>query len=299
MTPPAGTRTPSLQLVVGAFAVIYLVWGSTFLAVRFAVAAIPPFLTGATRNAVAGLVLVVFGIARGATRPTPAAFRQAFVVGGLMFVVNHGGIGWASQRNPSGITALLAATIPIWIVALEWVTGAGRRPSRRTTGGVALGFVGSLLLLWPAAGAPALDPVAAAVTSAAAMAWAAGTLRARRMPVSDSTALSTGLPMLLGGATLMIVSGASGELRGFAPAAVPAKAVLALLYLIVMGSLLGFSAYVFLLRTMPAARVVTYAYVNPVVALLLGTWLGGEAVGVTTLVAAAISLAGVYLTVSD
>ncbi len=285
--------------MLAAFAVIYLVWGSTFLAVRFAVVSIPPFLTGAARNLVAGTLLVALGIARGGGGLTLRAVWQALVVGTLMFLVNHGAISWASQRNPSGITALLAATIPIWIVALEWVGGAGMRPSARTGVGVALGFAGSLLLLWPSAAAPTIDPWAAAATIAAAIAWAAGTLRARRMRVSDSPLLSSGLPMLLGGLALLIVSWAAGELTGFQAASVPARAALSLLYLIVMGSLVAFSAYVFLLRTIPAARVSTYAYVNPVVALLLGAWLGGETVGITTLLAAAVSLAGVYVVVSE
>ena len=285
--------------MLAAFSVIYLVWGSTFLAVRFAVVSIPPFLTGAARNLVAGTLLVALGMARGGGGLTLRAVWQALVVGTLMFLVNHGAISWASQRNPSGITALLAATIPIWIVALEWVGGAGMRPSARTGVGVALGFAGSLLLLWPSAAAPTIDPWAAAATMVAAIAWAAGTLRARRMRVSDSPLLSSGLPMLLGGLTLLIVSWASGELTGFQPANVPARAALSLLYLIMMGSLVGFSAYLFLLRTIPAARVSTYAYVNPVVALLLGAWLGGETVGITTLLAAAVSLAGVYVVVSE
>ena len=299
MKSPSASDAPSWPLVLAAFAVIYLVWGSTFLAVRFAVVSISPFLTGAARNLVAGTLLVALGMARGGGGLTLRAVWQALVVGTLMFLVNHGAISWASQRNPSGITALLAATIPIWIVALEWVGGAGMRPSARTGVGVALGFAGSLLLLWPSAAAPTIDPWAAAATMAAAIAWAAGTLRARRMRVSDSPLLSSGLPMVLGGLTLLIVSWASGELTGFRPTDVPARAALSLLYLIVMGSLLGFSAYVFLLRTIPAARVSTYAYVNPVVALLLGAWLGGETVGITTLLAAAVSLAGVYVVVSE
>lgn len=285
--------------MLGAFAVIYFVWGSTFLAVRFAVAAIPPFLTGAARNLVAGLVLVGVGLATGASRPTAAALWHALVVGVLLFVANHGAISWASTHNPSSITALLVATIPLWIAGLDWLSGTGKRPSARGGAGMALGFVGTLLLVWPARGAPAIDPLAAAVTSIAAIGWAAGTLRQRRMPVSDSTAMSTGLPMLLGGTALLVISALAGELSGFSVGAVTAKAAWSLLYLIVAGSLLGFSAYVFLLKRIPASRVVTYAYVNPVVALVLGTWLGGEAVGPSTLVAAGVSLAGVYLTVSD
>lgn len=285
--------------MLGAFAVIYLVWGSMFLAVRVAVHAIPPFVTGATRNLVAGLVLVGIGLASGAARPTAAALWQAFVVGACLFLVNHGGIGWASRRNPSGITALLASTIPLWMAALDRLFGSGAAPSPRVAAGLALGFAGSLLLFWPTPGAPAVDPVAAAVTLLAAVGWAAGTLRTRRMRMSDSPVLATGLPMVMGGLALLVVAAVSGELATFHPAEVPLSSGLALLYLILAGSLLGFSAYVFLLRVVPAARVVTYAYVNPVVALLLGAWLGGEPLGAVTVLAAATSLAGVYLVVSD
>jgi drug/metabolite transporter (DMT)-like permease len=296
---PPLSRPPAVPLVIGAFAVIYVVWGSTFLAVRFAVESIPPFLTAAARNLVAGGVLVSLGLAGGAARPSARALRQAFVVGGLMFLVNQGGMAWASQRNPSGITALLAATVPLWIVALDWLAGRGRRPTVRTGAGMALGFAGSALLLWPTTGGPTVDIAAAAVTACAAVAWAAGTLRARGMRLSDSPLVSSGLPMLLGGLALAALSALSGEWSTFEPAGVPPRAALALLYLILLGSLLAFSAYVFLLRVIPAARVATYAYVNPVVALGLGAWLGGELVGTSTLVAAAVSLAGVYLVVSD
>lgn len=299
MSRQAAPAPPSLPLILGAFAVIYFVWGSTFLAVRFAVVSIPPFLTGALRNLVAGVVMVGAALASGAAWPTAAALRHALTVGVLLFVANHGAISWASTRNPSSITALLVATIPMWIAGLDWRLGSGKRPSARGAAGMALGFVGTALLVWPAPGAPAIDPVAAAITSIAAIGWAAGTLRARRITVSDSAAMATGLPMLLGGAVLLVMSIAACEFRGFVPTDVDARAAWSLLYLVVGGSLLGFSAYVFLLRTLPASRVVTYAYVNPVVALVLGTWLGGEAVGPSTLLAAGIGLAGVYLTVSD
>ena len=283
---------------LAAFGVIYIGWGSTYLAVRVAVGSIPPFLVGASRNLLAGAVLMAVGLAAGAAWPSLRAMRQALGIGTLMFVASHGAIAWASTRNPSGITALLVATIPLWIAVPEWMAGAAGRPSARTSLGIGLGFVGSSLLFWPAGDAPVIDPLASLVTAVSALSWAAGTLKARRTHLSDSVSVATGLPMLLGGCALAIVSGAFGEWQTLQVAEVTGAAVTALIYLILMGSLLGFSAYLFLLRTMPASRVATYAYVNPVVALALGAWLGGEPLALTTLVAAAISLAGVYLSVS-
>ena len=281
-----------------AFGVIYIGWGSTFLAVRVAVGSIPPFLVGASRNLLAGAVLVAIGLAGGAEWPSWRAIRQALGIGTLLFVASHGAIAWASTRNPSGITALLVATIPLWIAVLEWMAGVAQRPSARTSVGIGLGFLGSTLLFWPAGDGPVIDPLASLVTAVSALSWAAGTLKARRSHLSDSVSVATGLPMLLGGLVLALVSGAFGEWHALRLAEVTGAAVTALVYLILMGSLLGFSAYLFLLRTMPASRVATYAYVNPIVALALGAWLGGEPLAAMTLVAATVSLAGVYLSVS-
>lgn len=284
-----------------AFAVIYVGWGSTFLAVRVAVRSLPPFFVGAARNLVAGVVMVGLGLASGARWPPLAAWRQAAVIGTCLFVANHGAIAWASRRNPSGITALLVATIPLWIVVLDWTFRGGRRPSPRAAWGLGLGFVGSVLLFLPSSGAAGtpVDRLAAAVTAIAAVGWAAGTLAARQAHLSDSAVMATGLPMLVGGGALTAIALAAGEARALVAGPVEPASVWALVYLIVMGSLAGFSAYLYLLKTLPASRVATYAYVNPLVALALGAWLGGEAVGATTLVAAATSLAGVYLSVSD
>jgi len=283
---------------LAAFGVIYIGWGSTFLAVRVAVGSIPPFLVGASRNLLAGAVLIAVGLAAGAAWPSLRALRQALGIGTLLFVASHGAIAWASTRNPSGITALLVATIPLWIAVLEWMSGTAERPSARTRLGIGLGFLGSSLLFWPAGDAPVIDPLASLVTAVSALSWAAGTLKARRTHLSDSVSVATGLPMLLGGLALALIAGAFGEWQALQVAEVTGAAVTALIYLILMGSLLGFSAYLFLLRTMPASRVATYAYVNPIVALGLGAWLGGEPLALMTLVAAAISLGGVYLSVS-
>lgn len=282
-----------------AFAVIYVGWGSTFLAVRIAVGSIPPFLVGASRNLLAGLAMVGVGLATGAPWPARAAWGQALVIGTCLFVANHGAIAWASRHNPSGITALLVATIPLWIVVLDWAFRGGRRPSARSAVGLALGFVGSVLLFVPSAGGPAIDRVASLVTALAAIGWAAGTLTARRAHLSDVVTVATGLPMLAGGLVLLLLSAAAGELHTLDWRAITPGAAWAVVYLIGMGSLAGFTAYLYLLKTMPASRVATYAYVNPIVALVLGAAFGGETVGGVTIAAAAVSLAGVYLSVSE
>jgi drug/metabolite transporter (DMT)-like permease len=243
-------------------------------------------------------VLTAVGLATGAAWPSWRAMRQALGIGTLMFVASHGAIAWASTRNPSGITALLVATIPLWIAVLEWLAGVADRPSARTAWGIGIGFLGSMLLFWPAGDTPVIDPLASLVTAVSALSWAAGTLKARRTHLSDSVSVATGLPMLLGGFALALISGVFGEWQTLHVTEVTGAAFTALIYLILMGSLLGFSAYLFLLRTMPASRVATYAYVNPIVALALGAWLGGEPLAAMTLVAAAVSLAGVYLSVS-
>jgi drug/metabolite transporter (DMT)-like permease len=282
-----------------AFAVIYLGWGSTFLAVRLAVASIPPFMVGASRNLVAGILMVGAGLATGARWPGVTAWRHALVIGTCLFVANHGAIAWASRRNPSGLTALLVATIPLWIVVLDWAFRGGRRPTARTAWGLGLGFLGSVLLFLPSDGGPTMDRVASLVTAVAAVSWAAGTLTARSAHLSDSVVMATGLPMLVGGLVLTLLAVAAGEPQALMAADVTASAAWSVVYLIGMGSLAGFSAYLYLLKALPASRVATYAYVNPIVALALGAWLGGETVGALTLVAAAVSLLGVYLSVSE
>jgi drug/metabolite transporter (DMT)-like permease len=206
---------------LAAFGVIYLGWGSTFLAVRVAVGSIPPFLVGASRNLIAGAALVAVALATGASRPSGRAVRQAYGIGTLMFVANHGAIAWASTRNPSGITALLVATIPLWIAVLEWVRGTGERPATRALWGIGLGFVGSVLLFWPVGDTPHVDPLASIVTAGAAVSWAAGTLKARRAHLSGLGVDGHRPPRCcFGGLALAALAGAAGEWQALDVAAV-------------------------------------------------------------------------------
>lgn len=288
----------TLRIVVG-FAIVYLVWGSTFLALKFALGTLPPFFVAGLRNTTAGTALFSWAMLTGASSPTRHQWRQAAVVGALFFLGNQGGIAWAQQQVPSGLASVLVATVPLWIVVLDVVRGR-RRPSVQALLGLCMGFAGSGLLV-ARAGFSTLagtDAIGTIVLTGCALSWAAGTLYSRGASLPSSVPLATSMAMLAGGGLLLTVSAASGEWSRVSPDAFTRTTVAALAYLILAGSLLGFSTYMWLLRVAPVTRVATYAYVNPVVALVLGWWLGGEALAPATLAAAGVSLFGVFLVVT-
>lgn len=288
---------PALPKLLAAFAAVYLVWGSTYLAIRFALETLPPFLMAAARFLVAGGVLYAVVRARGEPRPSLVHWRSAVIVGGLLLFLGNGGVVWAEQTVPSGVVALLVATLPLWMVLLEWARPGGERPTGRVVAGLVVGFAGLVLLVGPAdlMGGGRVDPVGAGVVLFAALAWAAGSIYSRGAPLPASPFLATGMEMLAGGALLLALGVARGELGVLDLSAVSAKSALALAYLVVFGSLVGFTAYVWLLRVSTPSRVSTYAYVNPVVAVLLGWGLAGEPLSARVLGAAAVIIAAVVL----
>ncbi len=278
-----------------ALALVYVVWGSTYLAIRFAVETLPPFGMAAARFLVAGAALYLWARARGAARPTAGQWRSAATVGLLLLLGGNGAVVWAEQAIPSSLAALLVSTVPLFMALLEWLH-AGQRPTLPVAAGLLAGFVGVVLLVDPTGLAGASVPlVPALVTTAAALSWAAGSLYARKAPAPASPLLGSAMQMLAGGLALLFVSVASGEAARFDPAGSSAQSVAALLYLVVFGSLIGFTAYAWLLRNVQPALASTYAYVNPVVAVLLGWALAGEAVGPRTLFASALIVGGVGL----
>lgn len=291
---PAG---PALPKLVAAFAAVYLVWGSTYLAIRFAIETLPPFLMAGARFLAAGGVLYAVMRARGEPRPSPVHWRSAAVVGGLLLFLGNGGVVWAEQTVPSGVAALLVATLPLWMVLLEWARPGGERPTGRVVAGLVVGFAGLVLLVGPSelVGGQRVDPVGAGVVLFAALAWAAGSIYSRSAPLPSSPFLATGMEMLAGGALLVAAGAVTGELGALDPAGVSARSALALAYLVVFGSLVGFTAYIWLLRVSTPSRVSTYAYVNPVVAVLLGWALAGEPLSARVLGAAAVIIAAVVL----
>ncbi len=297
----AAAPTPSRAQIVAAYAAVYVIWGSTYLAIHFAIDTLPPFLMAGTRFLVAGAILFAFSLLRGATRPSRANWIATAIVGGFLLLGGNGGVVWAQQRVDSGVAALLVATLPLWMALLEWVGPDRRRPTGRTALGVLLGLAGVAVLVGPEAllgGTANVNPVGALVLVLASLAWATGSLYSRRAPMPASPQLGSGMQMLAGGALLTLLGLAAGEGSRVDPAAFSTSSLAALAYLVTFGSLIGFSAYVWLLRVEPTSRVATYAYVNPVVAVGLGWLLAGEAMSGQTMLAAAIIVGAVAITVS-
>jgi drug/metabolite transporter (DMT)-like permease len=289
-------RPASRAEVLLAFAAVYVLWGSTYLAIRFGVETIPPFLLAGLRHLTAGALLYAWMRARGTPRPQPRHWRSAAVIGGLMLLGGNGLVTWAEQRVPSGLAALIVASVPLWMTVLDGLQRR-ERPHGVVLLGLAMGLAGIAFLVAPGrfAGGGHVDPLGAAALLTAALLWAIGSLQSRRVPLPSSTLLATAMEMVAGGAILLAVAGATGEWGASSLATASTRSLAALAYLIVAGSLLGFSAYIFLLGATTPARVSTYAYVNPVVAVFLGWLFAGEPVTLRTLVSAAVIVAAVAL----
>lgn len=290
----------TLRIVI-AFAAIYLIWGSTYLAIRFAIDTIPPFLMAGMRFLAAGAILYAWARARGGEKPTSRQWQSAAVIGVLLLLLGNGGVTWAELFVPSGIAALLVATTPLWIVLLDWAWQGAKRPHARTIIGLLAGFVGMLVLIGPnnLVRGEGLHPFGIIAMLIASVAWAAGSLYSRRAPLPQSPLLATGMEMLCGGGMLVLAGLLTGEAARFEITAISSRSLFSLLYLIVFGAVIAFTAFVWLLRVTTPARVATYAYVNPVIAILLGWALAGEQLTGQSLLAAAIILAGVILIVAS
>jgi drug/metabolite transporter (DMT)-like permease len=282
--------------LIAAFVAIYLIWGSTYLGIRFAIETIPPFLLSATRFGLAGLIMLVAAKVRREPGVTAPQVRTAAIVGALLMFANSL-VGVAEKRIPSGVAALLVAMTPLFMVLLEWMRPGGRRPTVLVAVGLLVGLVGVGALVGPASfgGGSRIDLIGAATVVLGAFAWSAGSIYSRHAPKPSSALMMTAIQMLVGGLFVGLVAIARGEVAAFHLAAVSARSFGAWVYLLVFGSLIGFTAFVYLLRVSTPARVATYAYVNPVVAVILGWLLAGEAVSFRMLIAAAIIIAGVAL----
>ncbi len=290
------TGPPRRLHFVLALGAVYLIWGSTYLAIRFAIETLPPFAMAAVRFLIAGALLYAFSLARGEKNPPLRSWGAALAVGALLLVGGNGGVVWAEQRIDSGVAALLVTTMPFFLVLIEALMPGGRRPTARMLVGLLLGFVGVAILLDPfGAKNLAVDPLGAAVVTLSAVSWASGSVLAGRLPLPKSPPLSTGVQMLAGGALLGLLSLATGEPARFESAEVSTRSVLALAYLIVFGAVIAYTAFVWLLKHAPPALTATYAYVNPLVAVLLGWAFAGEALSARVLVAAAVIVAGVAI----
>ena len=278
------TARPRWKVLL-AFAIIYLVWGSTFLAIRIGVHEVPPFLLAAMRFVVAGLVLCGWMLAKGERSPSGRQWLSVSILAVLIFVVDYGLVFWAEQRVPSGVTAVMMATIPVFMALSE----ISILRTQKLTVGLALalliGIAGVAVLMSRSlmlGGAP-IDGTGAVALIVASIGWSVASALARKLPLPSSKVMSSGVQMLTGGVMLAVTAAALGEIRRFRPAAVSRGAWLSLLYLIVAGSIVAFTAYVWLIHHESPTRVGTYAYANPVVAVVLGYFLGGEELGLRTI----------------
>lgn len=283
--------------LLAAFGSLYVIWGSTYLAIRFAIETLPPLLMASVRFLTTGTLLLAWAIGRGTSRPTRAQWKSAVVVGGLLFVAGNGSVVVAEQWVASGLVALLVAAVPLWMVVLDWLWGSRARPTRRVVAGLLLGFAGVAFLAGGtgAEGVGGRQLAGSVLVVFGSLAWAGGSIYARHADVPSRPGLWVGMQMLAGGVLLLPVSAAAGELVRFDPSGVSLGSVLALAYLIVFGSIVAFSAYIWLLGVSTPARVGTYAYVNPVVALFLGWALADEPLTFRSVIAAAIIVGSVVL----
>jgi drug/metabolite transporter (DMT)-like permease len=287
-------------LLVAAFAAVYIIWGSTYLGIAVGIESFPTLLLPATRHLIAGLVLYPVLRWKTGIRPTSGQWRTAIITGLLLLLVGNGGVCLAERTIPSGVAALLVALVSFWMVLFDWLRPGGLRPAPRVVASLVLGFGGLILLVGPAhlGGSERVNLTGAGILVIASFAWAWGSIYSKHHDLPSSPLLGVAMQSLVGGAALWIVGLLAGEGRQLHLAAVTARSWIALAYLIVFGSGIGFTAYVYILKKSTAARVGTYAFVNPVVALILG-WLGaGETITLRTALAAAVILTAVLLVIT-
>ena len=294
------SRAESARWVPLAFAAVYILWGSTYIGIRIAIESFPPLAMAAIRHSMVGLILYPILRIKTGIKPTAAHWWTAAVTGVSLLCVSNGGLSWAEQKVPSGIAALLVATISLWLVILDWLRPRGTRPGPLVFVGLVLGFAGMALLVGPAklGGAGRIDLVGTGVLVIAAFVWACASLYSKQRVMPASPLLVVAMQSLAGAAALWIAAIVSGEVRELHFEAISWRSWMALIYLIVFGSGMGFTAYLYILKHSTASKVATYAFVNPVVALFLGWMLVGETITTRTALAAVVILTAVVLVIS-
>ena len=280
-----------------AFALIYFVWGSTFLAIRVGVREVPPFLFAAMRFLAAGLVLTGWMLARKQPLPDSRQWRSLSILAILIFVLDYGLLFWAEQRVPSGIAAVMLATIPVFMALSEIIFLRTQKLTLRLALALLIGIGGVAVLMSRSLnlGGPPIDKMGAMALIIAAVSWSVASALTRKLPLPPSKVMSSGTQMLLGGVFLALAAAGLGEFHDFRPAAISRAAWLALLYLIVAGSIIAYTAYVWLIHHESPTKVGTYAYVNPLVAVLVGYFWGGEALGLRTIMGSLCVLTSVVV----
>jgi drug/metabolite transporter (DMT)-like permease len=287
-------------VLVAAFAAVYLIWGSTFLAIRIGDESFPPLLVAGIRHLTFGLIAFPILFWKTKARPTWAEWRGTTITGFLLLAMGNGGVCLAEERVPSGVAALLVATVSLWMVLIDWLRPNGTRPVPRVIVGLVLGFAGLALLVGPKelGGSGRIDPIGVAILGIGSFAWACGSIYAKHGRMPSSPLLGSAMQSLTGGTILWIVGGFTGEIQALHLAAVSTRSWIAITYLVFFGSMIGFSSYLYILKHSTATRVATYAFVNPIVALFLGWLLLHEAVTLRTILASAVILAAVLLVIT-
>ena len=290
------THRPAWKTLL-AFAIIYFVWGSTFLAIRVGVQEVPPFLFAAMRFLAAGLALYVWRLARGDRSPSGLEWASLLLLAVFFFIGDYGLVYWAEQRVPSGVTAVMMATIPAFMALSEVVFLRTQKLTFRLAVALLIGLGGVAVLVSRTLnlGGPPIDRLGAAALLVAPLSWSISSVLMRKLPLPSSKSMNSGAQMLAGGVLLALTSAALGEYRGFHPSDVSRGAWIALLYLTVAGSIVAFTAYVWLIHHESPTKVGTYAYVNPVVAVLLGYFFAGEPLGLRTILGTAFVLVSVVV----
>jgi len=286
----------SIKIIV-AFAAIYLIWGSTYLAIKFAIETIPSFFMAAIRFLIAGAILFTFSRIKGKFKIEPIHWKSSFIVGGLLLLGGNGGVVWAEKVVPSGLTALLVSTVPIWVVIISLIIRSEEKPTLKQILGICLGFIGLFFLISPEnlLRGESINLTGAIVLLGATLSWSIGSIYTKHAIFPESQILTVALQMLAGGFLLFLLSLVSGEIFTLDISLVSLKSFISLLYLIALGSVIAFTAYIWLLKNVGAAKTTTYAYVNPVVAVFLGWALAGETLDFKIIISSIVIISAVVL----
>src|SRR5437762_13675186 len=295
---PAPTRI----WIILAFAALYLIWGSTYLGIRFAIETIPPFLMAGTRFLLAGLIMYAIGWSQGLVRSSWANWRRSLIIGACLLLGGNGGVTISEKYIDSGLAALIVATVPIYIVVLGWASGMAPRPTPIVWLGLAGGFIGVGILLGPALRLSSNDgrhpAIGMSILLVSSFIWSAGSVYSRTAKHAASPFLTAAQQMLCGGLLLLLAGVVTGEVPRFHPGSVSILSLASFIYLVIIGAVVGYTAYIWLLRHCEPAKVATYAYVNPIVAVLLGAAFAGETMTVRVLIAAALIIGSVAIVIT-
>ena len=284
-------------LLLFAFASVYIIWGSTYLAVRFAVLSITPFLLSFFRFLTAGVILMIIARVSKSENPTKEEFKNAGIIGVLLLVVGNAGVIWAAQFTPSNITALIITIEPVWVVLLLWLKSKNNKPSLSSWIGIILGLIGIVTLIGPSNfnQLQGLNPIGVIAILLSSVSWAVGSIYSLQLKMPKSALVSTSIQMLVASVFMLLLATIFGEWSTFNPSNITLSSIYAFMYLVVFGSIIGFTSYAYLIKHTSPTAASTHAYVNPVIAVLLGFWIGKELITSDTIIAAFLLISAVVI----